>query len=209
MTKTLPLVHISKMSGKLDGLRAISTNTVTNSFCIKMNAVDDKKKICTHCYSHTMLKSYRKNMAPALQRNSDLLSSRRLLKEELPVILDAFFRFSAHGELINDLHFKNLLDIVNRNTHCRFALWTKRKDIVSRVLNSSMDKPENLNLIYSNPTISNVMKKVPKHFDKTFNNVLEDEHVEMQNCTGQQCKNCLICYTKNDTDTIVEKVKRY
>ena len=30
-------VHISKMTGKLQGLQAISTNTTTNKFCNKMN----------------------------------------------------------------------------------------------------------------------------------------------------------------------------
>jgi hypothetical protein len=29
------MIHISKMSGKLEGLRAISTNTTTNDYCIK------------------------------------------------------------------------------------------------------------------------------------------------------------------------------
>jgi hypothetical protein len=62
-------VHISKMTGKLDGFRAISTNTVTNAFCQKMNTSGDT--ICRLCYSHEMLKSYRKNMQPSLQRNSD------------------------------------------------------------------------------------------------------------------------------------------
>jgi hypothetical protein len=63
-------VHISKMTGKLDGLHAISTNTVTNAFCQKMNTSGDT--ICRQCYSHGMLKSYRKNMQASLQRNSDL-----------------------------------------------------------------------------------------------------------------------------------------
>ena len=33
-------VHISKMTGKLDGFQAISTNTMTNPFCIKQKVVD-------------------------------------------------------------------------------------------------------------------------------------------------------------------------
>ena len=66
-------VHISKMTGKLDGFKAISSNTTTNPYCIKQNASNNPNNICTKCYSHTF-KSYRKNMQPALQRNSDLLS---------------------------------------------------------------------------------------------------------------------------------------
>ena len=125
-------VHISKMTGKLDGFKAISTNTMTNPYCIKQNSSGKADNICTKCYSHTMLKSYRKNMQPALQRNSDLLADRLLTDDELPTILDAFFRFNAHGELINATHLANLAAIARHNQHCNFALWSKRDDIVRR-----------------------------------------------------------------------------
>ena len=203
------VIHISTMTGKLDGLRAISTNTRTNPYCIKQNASGDADNICTKCYSHTMLSSYRKNMQPALQRNSDALASRVLSEAELPRITDAYFRFDAHGELINDTHLQNLVLICERNPRTSFALWTKRNDIVSKFFRSQ-SKPANLILIYSNPKISSIMKRPPKHFDRTFNNVLEHEHVERQNCTGQKCADCLLCYTPgNGVTTIVEKVKRY
>jgi len=201
-------IHISKMTGKLDGFQAISTNTMTNEYCIKQNAKNDNNNICKHCYSHTMLRSYRKNMQPSLQRNSDLLSDRILNTEELPTVLNAFFRFNAHGELINETHLINLVNIALHNPHCNFALWTKRNDIIAKYFKSN-DKPKNFILVYSNPKISNIMEKLPKHFDKTFNNVLENEHIEKQNCTGQQCKTCLLCYQHNGVTTIVEKVKKY
>lgn len=206
-------IHISVMTGKLDGLRAISTNTRTNDYCIKQNASGDPDNICTKCYSHTMLSSYRKNMQPALQRNSDALSSRILATQELPRILDAVFRFDAHGELINDTHLANIVAIANHNPRTSFALWTKRNDLVAKHFrNPANAKPANLILIYSNPKISSIMKRPPKHFDRTFNNVLEHEHVEQQNCTGQKCADCLLCYTPvaaNGVTTIVEKVKKY
>ena len=202
-------IHISIMTGKLDGLRAISTNTRTNDYCIKQNASGDPNNICTKCYSHTMLSSYRKNMQPALQRNSDALSAAPLAPDAIPRILDAVFRFDAHGELINDMHLSNLCAIATRNPRTSFALWTKRNDIVSKHFRSN-PKPVNLILIYSNPKISNIMRKPPRYFDRTFNNVLEHEHVEQQNCTGQKCADCLLCYTPgNGVTTIVEKVKKY
>ena len=201
-------VHISKMTGKLEGLRAISTNTATNEYCIKQNTTAKKNNICTVCYSHTMLKSYRKNMQPALQHNSDFLSSKIHDMEYLPVLLDAFIRFDAHGELINLNNLINYVNIAKKNPHCRCVLWTKRNDLVVKYFKEH-EKPDNLVLIYSNPMISTVMGKIPKYFDKTFNNVLEHEHVELQNCTGQKCKDCLLCYTKNNTTVIVEKVKKY
>ena len=202
-------VHISTMSGKLEGFRAINTNTLTNKFCIKMNKAS-KETICKVCYSHTMLNGFRKNTAPALQRISDLLGSRSLTKEELPFIMDSFFRFSAHGELVNIQHLANLVEIAEHNPNCTFSLWTKRKDYVERLF-SYRSKPSNLILIYSNPKISSVLPKhlMPKYFDKTFNNVLADEAVPLQNCTGQKCKDCLLCYKHDTTPTIVEKVKKY
>ena len=202
-------VHISTMSGKLEGFRAISTNTLTNKFCLKMHKAS-KSTICSVCYSHSMLNGFRKNTAPALQRNSDLLGSRCLTKEELPFIMDSFFRFSAHGELINIQHLANLTEIAEHNPHCTFSLWTKRKDYVERLF-SYRSKPSNLILIYSNPKISSILPKhkIPKYFDKTFNNVLADEAVSLQNCTGQKCKDCLLCYKHDTTPTIVEKVKKY
>lgn len=202
-------VHITNGSGKLDSIKSINTNTVTNDFCIKMNKAKDTNIICTKCYSHAMLKTFRKNCQPSFQRNSDLLSTRVLEQEELPLILDAFFRFDSHGELINVTNLINYVNITKKNPHCSFGLWTKRKDIINRYFKDN-DCPPNLILIYSNPKISNILSKPPKHFHRTFNNVLEHEEVERQNCTGQQCKNCLLCYTPNNgVDTIVEKVKRY
>ena len=205
--ETLQQIHVSKMTGKLEGFKAISTNTTSNAFCLKMfNAKKDT--ICKNCYSHIMLNSYRKNMVACLERNSKLLSESVLHTQQLPTIMELYFRFSAHGEIINLNHLTNLFNICDKNELTTFALWTKRKDLVKKIM-KLRDKPKNLILIYSNPNKSAIMYDIPKHFDKTFNNVLENENVEEQNCTGQKCKDCLACYKFNDTNVIVEKVKKY
>tara|TARA_R110000824_G_scaffold398597_4_gene602811 strand:+ start:414 stop:1094 length:681 start_codon:yes stop_codon:yes gene_type:complete len=226
----MTMVHISKMTGKLDGLEATSTNTTINNFCYtRYNRAKVKNKkagkivdICGSCYSQIMLKSYRKNMQNALNRN-EVLAERILEAHELPSILAAFHRFDAHGELLTEKinadgkiiktfpkynHIENLCRIAEHNPHCNFALWTKRTEIVKPFFNNRT-KPANLILIYSNPKVGTILSKPPKHFDKTFNNVLVDEFIERQNCTGQQCKNCLLCYKHNGVPTIVEKVKKY
>lgn len=207
-------LHISIMSGKLEGFRALSTNTKTNDYCTKQHASKDPDNICTKCYSQIMLSSYRKNMEPALERNSQALSTRLLKQDELPRILDRAFRFDAHGELINATHLENLINIAAHNPGTSFGLWTKRNDIISKFFRSRPHsaKPTNLILIYSNPKIGAIMKRPPRHFDRTFNNVPEHEHQDQQNCTGQKCKDCMLCYTPvhvNGVTTIVEKVKKY
>lgn len=198
-------MHISVMSGKLQGLRAISTNTKSNPFCIKQNASGDQDNICTKCYSHTMLGSYRKNMQPALQRNSDLLTQENI---QIPFIPDAYLRINAHGEIINQTHFDNINKLARFNAHCRIVVWTKRKDIVNKYYQENT-KPSNLVLIFSNSRINHIMQNPPTHFDKTFNNVHESLHIDQQNCTGQKCVDCMLCYKQNETTTIVEKVKKY
>ena len=198
-------VHISKMTGKLQGLQAISTNTVTNKFCNKQNASKNDDVICTHCYSHSMLNTYRKNMQDCLQRNSDTLSLQDLENEDLPRINHLYMRFNAHGELINETHLKNLIKICVKNPNVFFTLWSKRKDIIIKYLDSNK-KPKNLKLVFSNSIINTILEP-PKYFDSTFNNVDADYMKEKQNCTGQKCIDCLLCYTHNDTKQIVEAVK--
>ena len=206
-------IHISKMTGKLEGFQAISTNTVTNEYCQKQYKKQDAKNICTFCYSHNMLNTFRKNMQASLQRNTDLLNSKVLHPDALPIINSAFFRFNAHGEFALDkkqgtINLENYVNIALKNPHCTFSLWTKRFDIIKPYFDNH-EKPKNLILIYSSPLTNHIMTKIPKHFDKTFNTVIETDFIEKQNCTGQKCKDCLLCYKKNTTSIIVEKVKTY
>lgn len=200
------MLKISTGSGKLKNIRSLNTNTLTNPFCQKMVNSKSPDIICVKCYSDRMLRTMRKNCAPAWQMNSDTLSGGLIPDHMLPTILDAFFRFSSHGELINATHLENLHNITLHNPHCTFALWTKRKDIIRKFYAQNM-KPANLILIYSNPRIDAVMDSPPEFFDRTFNNVSPDS-TTAQNCTGQQCQDCLICYKPNNgISTIVEAVK--
>tara|TARA_Y100000310_G_scaffold228526_1_gene230814 strand:+ start:1674 stop:2357 length:684 start_codon:yes stop_codon:yes gene_type:complete len=225
------MVHVSTMSGKLEGFKSISSNTVINKFCFdKYTTAKVKNKkagrvvdICGVCYSQIMLNSYRKNIQPALDRN-EKLAERLLEPHDLPTYLLAFMRYDAHGELLTEKidpvtgtviktfpkynHIENYCKIAEHNPHCNFALWTKRTDIIKPFFDSR-PKPANLILIYSNPKVGTILAKPPKHFDRTFNNVLAHEFVDEQNCTGQKCKDCLLCYKHNGVTTIVEKVKKY
>jgi|ETNvirnome_2_300_1030623.scaffolds.fasta_scaffold12382_3 hypothetical protein len=204
-------LKVSTMTGKMQHIPAINTNTLTNPFCIKMHAgslgtpysplnSDNPGCICVHCYSHEQLNGYRKNCAPVWQRNSDLLSGSVLSDDQIPVINSHSFRFHGHGELLNSTHYFNFCRIARKNPKCTFALWTKRRDIKSSV------RPDNLILIYSNPTIDKVMHKPPVGFDKVFNNT--SSLTKADNCSGRKCIECLKCYRLDSgVDVIIEKVK--
>ena len=166
---TIPKLHISKGSFKLDKIDNISTNTKSNDYCITQHK--NENSICFKCYSFKGL-DFRKNMIPLLQNNSDLLSNNIIDINFLPTIYNIYFRFNSHGEIINLIHLQNLINIVNKNKHCNFTLWSKRFDLIKQYFDNNI-KPDNLILIYSNSKLDKPMNKPPKYFDKTFNNVIK------------------------------------
>lgn len=192
------VIHITIGQGKMTGINSINTSTLNNEFCTKMRENDS---ICKKCYAARYEK-----MRPALHnrliQNSELLSNNVIDYNQLPFINSAFFRFDSFGELINENHLINLANIAAKNKHCNFALWTKRKDIIVKYFDNNT-KPDNLIIIYSSPKIDKVAK-LPKHFNKVFTTFSTKS--QSINCHGQ-CQSCLLCYTKNDTTNINEKVK--
>jgi hypothetical protein len=197
----------SVMSGKLTGIPAYNTNTKSNEFCMRQKNTDT---ICGQCYSHKMLDTYRKSCIPAWQRNSDQFAD-WIEWDDLPRDNDLFVRLNGHGELINDTHFVNIIRLARKNPQTTYALWTKRASITRKFTkpyngNDFGDIPDNLILVFSNPSVDNVID-VPRGFHKVFNNVSKGS-TEPQNCTGKKCMECLACYRKDSgTDVIVEMVK--
>ena len=195
------MYHWSKMSGKLIGIPALNTDTTSNKYCIKMSKTDT---ICGSCYSWNMLKTFRKNSVPSFKRNSKFLSVEVHDPKYLLPVSSIIARFNGHGEIINEAHFINIINICKNQPNTTFTLWTKRKDIINKVC-KDYKLPKNLIMIYSNPVINTIMKKVPKHFHKVFNNVTNNS--DKINCIGK-CIECLKCYNlKDKTEQIIEVVK--
>ena len=192
----------SVMSGKMEGIPALNTDTTTNKFCIAKSK--DKDSICSECYSWNMLKTFRKNAVPRFKMNSDILSSRVLEMNELVRPKGNHVRFNAHGELINTNHVQNLVNYALFYPQVTFTLWSKKKALIQSFFNKQ-NKPDNLILIYSNEIVGTVYKSVPKYFDKVFNGVSHGNHVI--NCDAK-CIDCMKCYNVNDTtEQIIEKIK--
>ena len=198
------MLHLSTMSGKLKGMRALNTDTTSNPFCIYMYENSPVDFICHWCYSWYMMLTYRKNCVKKWKENSDALSV-PIPYDDLPILNDVLFRIDAHGELINLNHMVNLHWLAVKNPGTTIGLWTKRKPFVRQYL-KQFTKPSNLMLIYSNGAINKPMSSPPKGFDKVFQNVSPDKSLELQNCTGQTCMSSRLCYTQG-TDIITEAVK--
>jgi hypothetical protein len=192
-------VHITQGSGKLAGIISINTPTTTNPFCQAMQKTDS---VCKSCYAQRYEK-LRPNIVEAFKRNL-FLSERELLPKEIPAINEQIARFASYGELINMMHFINLLRIALANPRTIFTLWTKRPKIVQIVL-KLLGKPDNLILIYSSPVVGEV-SALPKGFDKVFTAFARGSDMTDINCHGS-CNTCRLCYSHNDTTFINEIIK--
>ena len=195
---------------KLDGFYSLNTSTLNNSFCKKMFSSELEDLICVDCYAKTLEKRYFKK-TDKLDINARILSGSILLWDHVPFYpLLSVLRIHSLGELINDVHFINVILIAKKNSHCTVSIWTKRPDIVRRVLKSGYAKPDNLILIYSNPRVNmDVEIKPPEFFDKVFNNYTADfaEKNDIDLNCHRTCKDCMICYRHNNIEQIRELVK--
>jgi len=198
-------ISISEMTGKLKGIPAICTNTKSNPFCQSMQK---SNSICKYCYSQRMLDGVRKNCEPSWENNSKLLSESILDISMLPKTKPGIFRLMAHGELINNVHAINLMNIIKKNPQTTFAWWTKRKSLVTDLLEK--DKPNNLIMVYSNSKIDDPTPSVPKYFDKVFSVYTKDGSESTGNtinCGSKSCTSCMLCYTFNKITHINELIK--
>lgn len=200
----MDILKISRMTGKLDGFKAINTSSMHNAYCEKMAKTNT---ICGVCYSRKALSSFRANCKKPWKDNGELLSSTILEDWQLPrLVNDKYVRLHAHGELINYKHLVNFANICIVNPDTIFVLWTKRKSFINRLAKSGGGIPDNLILVYSNPIIDSALTMPPKNFDKVFNVVSKPDSTV--NC-NRKCADCLLCYSPKYSDTlsIIEVIK--
>ena len=205
VTEILQQVHITQASktGKLAGINSINTSTLDNEFCIgMMNSNDEKSIVCKKCYAGKLEKQY-PSLHNAVLRNHILLSTTRLTQRQLPVINASVFRIASVGEIVNLTHALNLIDIINYNPDTLFAWWTKRDNIIRKLL-KLVKKPANLILVFSSSIVDKI-ENLPTHFDKVFTAHSKNTDTSI-NCHGA-CMNCKLCYSHNDTVFINEIIK--
>lgn len=198
-------------TGKMKGINSIGTSCANNPFCIERMKNGDS--ICSHCYAETYMKM-RKSLQKHLDENAEVLTTRLLEGKKIPVTNANVFRFESFGDLHNETHLINYLQICERNPYTKFALWTKNIWILDKVFNNNgIAKPDNLSIVVSSPALNKKMyldldkywfvDHVFTVYDKKF---IEENNVDI-NCGARDCLECQRCYHK-DTDFYVnEKLK--
>jgi hypothetical protein len=150
-----------------------------------------------------MLDGLRRNCEPAWEHNSKLFSESLIPEDQLPILKkDKVFRLHAHGELINEVHAQNFMNLVKKNPQTIFGWFTKRKDLMLPLLKDG--KPDNLIMIYSNPKVDDPNPVLPEHFDKIFSVYTTDS--PNINCQ-KSCDGCRICYSNNTITHVNELIK--
>ena len=203
------MIKESKMSGKLKNVPAINTNTLTNNFCRNMCKKGNDECICKQCYSHNMLKTFRRNCVPRFEENSKTLSKNQLTVDQIPKFKkNNIVRINAHGELINSAHAINILIIAKHRPNKTIVLYTKRLNLINDAIAIVGYKPRNLIIVYSNPNIDKPIKQIPtnalfENVDKVFNVVTKGNI----NCGARNCNTCRKCYDLNKENILYEQLK--
>lgn len=198
-------------TGKLAGLKSIGTCCANNEFCLAR--MKDKEGVCCHCYANTYMKM-RASLKEHLIENGNILKSRILEGNEIPVTNDLIYRFESFGDLANETQLINYVNICKRNPYTNFGLWTKNVGICDRVFNKmGVEKPNNLSLVVSSPKMNISIELNMEKFwfvdhiftvyDKKF---IEKNNVNI-NCGARSCLGCKQCYLKDTEFYINEKLK--
>lgn len=200
METIFPEMKISTMTGKMEGIPALSTSNRTNPSCQRNRKVDGS--VCHRCYAFTAT-GYRPALEAVLLNNSAILSESTLRDQQIPRTLSRVFRFESHGDLINGRHLRNLVAICVANPGTTFTLWTKHYRIPETVF-QTVAKPANLILVYSSLMMGKPLKIAKfKYADKIFT-VYRKDAPEVMNCS-QACAKCLKCYTKSDRTKYIKE----
>ena len=196
-------IHITQGSGKLAGIQSINTSTLSNAYCSRMRETDS---VCARCYA-ARYETMRPLLEAKLLINDQVLSECVIPWDALPYVNASIFRLHSFGELINTVHLQNFVNITLKNSHCTFALWTKRKEFVREFFDKHT-KPANLILIYSSPLVGTPAPR-PPYFDKVFTTFPKsDKGADFINCgVGLGCNECRLCYTHNTITNINEVIK--
>ena len=194
-------IDYSIHQGKLKGIISFSCNKYDNKYCIEMSK--NKNTICHNCYVDFISKFYGDRFTNKMHKNSLLLMEENFNIPKIPK-KNKIIRFNSFGEIHNLNHINNIVKICNHYNDKHFTLWTKRKDIIKKYF-SVNKKPDNLILIYSYIKISDKIffPAIPLYFDKIFIVTDNESYINCKN----KCIECMICYSKNNTQYIFEKFK--
>lgn len=223
--RTAPAVYISNPVGKMKNIPCVTSSCVCNDFCKRMHT--DGKTVCAHCYAQEALMF---KTAPRLryERNTELLSGAIITDHDLPRFYTDIARFETHGDWVNTTHAQNEINIALANPATQFTVWTKRLDLLVKLVKSSVRKPDNLHIKASSPFLNkqgnnHIKQWLGAHgwevtwftvcsldflLEKYGLDELRTNGDRIITCGGRNCRSCMRCYGAHEKQDVIELLKQ-
>ena len=204
------LLSVSQgLTGKMTGMPAITTSMLCNAHCQKLSNIIGT--VCEKCYTMKYLKS-RPAVEKCYAENTDLLTSSIIPIKQLPFINAAMCRLEPFGDIVNTTHLQNYVNLIKKNNHCMFSLFTKNYTVVFDYFKTHK-QPKNLSIVISSLIINKPFElefipdyltnvKIFTVYSKPF---AKGNNVAI-NCGKNRCVDCRRCYTKNKNPIYVSEI---
>ena len=204
------LLSVSQgLTGKMTGMPAITTSMLCNAHCQKLSNIIGT--VCEKCYTMKYLKS-RPAVEKCYAENTDLLTTSIIPIKQLPFINAAMCRLETFGDIVNTTHLQNYVNLIKKNNHCMFSLFTKNYTVVFDYFKTHK-QPKNLSIVISSLIINDPFElefipdyltnvKIFTVYSKPF---AKGNNVAI-NCGKNRCVDCRRCYTKNKNPIYVSEI---
>ena len=209
--KPCKLLSVSQgLTGKMAGMSAITSSMLCNEHCQKLSKITGS--VCEKCYTKKYL-SCRPSVEKCYADNTKLLSESIIPIKQLPFINAAMCRLETFGDIVNVTHLQNYINIVKKNNHCMFSLFTKNYTVVFQYFKTHK-QPKNLSIVISS-LLLNEPFDVSKIRDLGLTNLkiftvytkaYANKNGIVINCGKNRCIDCRRCYTKNKIPIYVSEL---
>ena len=129
----------------MSGMPAVTSSMLCNENCQALMNI--KGSVCEKCYTKKYL-SARPNSEKCYRENTELLSSSIIPTKQLPFINAALCRLESFGDITNATHLHNYINLIRKNSHCTFSLFTKNYTMVFNYFKEHK-QPRNLSIVFS------------------------------------------------------------
>ena len=204
------LLSVSQgLTGKMTGMPAITSSMLCNEHCQKLSNIIGT--VCEKCYTMKYLKS-RPAVEKCYAENTELLTSSVIPIKQLPFINATMCRLETFGDIVNATHLQNYINLIKKNNHCMFALFTKNYTVVFDYFKTHK-QPKNLSLVISSLLLDEPfgLEFLPEYltnvkiftvYSKPF---AKGNNVTI-NCGKNRCVDCRRCYTKNKNPIFISEL---
>ena len=204
------LLSVSQgLTGKMTGMPAITASMLCNEHCQKLSNIIGT--VCEKCYTMKYLKS-RPAVEKCYAENTELLTSSVIPIKQLPFINATMCRLETFGDIVNATHLQNYINLIKKNNHCMFSLFTKNYTVVFDYFKTHK-QPKNLSLVISSLLLDEpfALEFLPEYltnvkiftvYSKPF---AKGNNVTI-NCGKNRCVDCRRCYTKNKNPIFISEI---